>query len=158
MIIIVIIVITIITFYSMQFDKYDIMMFSLAIYIYIYIIYIYIYIYYIYIYIYIYICIFINVYILFGLRTFVTSTECSTYGVSISCLKKRRLYASKFAIIRVYYLFYSVKSVTVYFSIAQIAYLMIANALSFTCIQVSFLETTYVTYIYAYIYIYIYKI
>ena len=139
MIIIVTVVITIITFYSMQFDKYDIMMFSLGIYIYIYI--------------------YINIHILFNLQTFVTSTECSTYGVNISCLKKRRLYASKLLIIRVYYLFYSVKSVTVYFSIAQIAYLMIANALSFTCIQVSFLQTTYVTYIYMHIYIiYIYKI
>ena len=31
-------------------------------------------------------------YIPFGLRTFVTSTECSTLGVNKSCSKKRRLY------------------------------------------------------------------
>ena len=31
----------------------------------------------------------------FGLRTFVTSTECSTLGENLNCLKKRRFYTTK---------------------------------------------------------------
>ena len=31
----------------------------------------------------------------FGLRTFVTSTECSTLGDNLNCLKKRRFYTTK---------------------------------------------------------------
>ena len=41
-----------------------------------------------------YIYIYIYIYILFGLRRFVTSAECSTYGANIGCLKKRRLYTT----------------------------------------------------------------
>ena len=46
-------------------------------------------------YIYIYIYIYIYLYTLFGLWMFVTSTECSTLRVNISCLKKRSLNTTK---------------------------------------------------------------
>ena len=103
-------------------------------------------------YIYIYIFFFLG-----GGGGFVTSTECSTLGVNITCLEKSHLYTTKsfmlFTIIyQIYYLYCPLKSVTV--SIEQILFPKYIYIYIYIYIH-TYIHILYI-YIYAYIYIYIY--
>ena len=118
-----------------------------------------------YIFIYIFL-IYINM--VFVLRKFVNSTECSTPGANITCLKKRRLYTSRVSCYLqssdvIFLLYSTLKSVMfLYYDLVNLLIYSHTRIYIFMClclytISVSLYPylSVYILYIYTYIYIYI---